>query len=52
MKNWAKQNSYDQTRRRVAEDVIFTTSWRRPIYDVLKTFDLRGVEYVCKATSA
>ena len=43
--------SYDQTRRRQdiwkktfdlgrLEDVLFTSSWRRPIYNVLKTSDL------------
>ena len=49
--------SYDQTRRRQdvwkktpdlgrLEDVLFTSSWRRPIYDVLKTSDLRRLEDV------
>ena len=49
--------SYDQTRRRHdvlqktsdlrrLEDVRFTSSWRRPIYDVLKTSDLHLLEDV------
>ena len=49
--------SYDQTRRRNnvwkkmsdlrrLEDVWFTSSWRRPIIDVLKTSDLRRLEDV------
>ena len=47
--------SYDQTKRHVwkkttdllrLEDVGFTSSWRRPIYDVLKTSDLRRLEDV------
>ena len=49
--------SYDQTRRRqdlwkktsdlgCLEDVLFTSSWRRPVYDVLKTSDLRRLEDV------
>ena len=33
------------------EDIWFTTSWRRPIYDVLKTFDLRRLEDVWFTTS-
>ena len=47
--------SYDQTRRRHdilqktsdlrrLQDVWTTSSWRRPIYDVLKTFDLRRLK--------
>ena len=47
--------SYDQTRRRHdilqktsdlrrLQDVWITSSWRRPIYDVLKTFDLRRLK--------
>ena len=54
--------SYDQTRRRHdvwkktsdlrrLEDVWFTSSWRRPIYDVLKTSDLRRLQYVWFSTS-
>ena len=54
--------SCDQTRRRQdflqktsdlwrLEDVWFTSSWRRPIYDVLKTFDLRRLEDVWFITS-
>ena len=54
--------SYDQTRRRHdvlqktsdlrrLEDVRFTSSWRRPIYDVLKTSDLRRFEDVRFTTS-
>ena len=54
--------SYDQTRRRQdvwkkasdlrrLEDVLFTLSWRRPIYDVLKTSDLRRLEDVWFKTS-
>ena len=54
--------SYDQTRRRHdvlqktsdlrrLEDVRFTSSWRRPIYDVLKTSDLRRLEDVQFTTS-
>ena len=46
---------YDQTRRRHdilqktsdlrrLQDVWITSSWRRPIYDVLKTFDLRRLK--------
>ena len=53
--------SYDQTRHRHdvwkmtsdlrrLEDVWFTSSWRRPIYDVLKTSNLRRLEDVCKIT--
>ena len=36
--------SCDQTRRR--QEV---SSWRRPIHDILKTFDLQYLEDVCKA---
>ena len=46
--------SYDQTRRlkdvwksfdlRHLEDVLFTSSWRHPIYNVLKTSVLRRLE--------
>ena len=54
--------SYDQTRRpqdvwqktfylRRLEDVEFTSSWRRRIYDILKTSDLRRLEDVCSMTS-
>ena len=54
--------SYDQTRRRQdvwkktsdlwrLEDALFKSSWRRPIYDVLKTSDLRRLEYVWFKTS-
>ena len=54
--------SYDQTRRRQdvwkktsdlrrLEDVLFTSSWRRPIYNVLKTSDLRRLEDVQFTTS-
>ena len=49
--------SYDQTRRlhnvrqktsdlRRLEDLLFTSSWRRPIYNVLKTSVLRRLEDV------
>ena len=37
--------------RRLAEDVGFTSSWRRPIYNVLKTSDLRRLEDVWSTTS-
>ena len=54
--------SYDQTRRRHdvwkktsdlrrLEDVWFTSSWRRPIYDVLKTSDLWRLQDVWFSTS-
>ena len=54
--------SYYQTRRRHdvwkitsdlrrLEDVWFTSSWRRPIYDVLKTSDLRRLQDVWFTTS-
>ena len=54
--------SYDQTRRhcdvwkktsklRRLEDVWLTSSWRRPIYDVLKTSDLRRLQDVQFTTS-
>ena len=54
--------SYDQTRRshdiwkktsdlRRLKDVWFTSSWRRPIYDVLKTSDLLCLEDVQFTTS-
>ena len=49
--------SYDQTRRRQnvwkktsdlgsLEDVLFTSSWRRQIYDVEQTFDWRRLKDV------
>ena len=37
--------------RRLAEDVGFTTSWRGPIYIVLKTSNLLHLEDVCFTTS-
>ena len=54
--------SFNQTRRRQdflqktcdlrrLEDVWFTTSWRRPIYNVLKTSDLHRLEDVLFMTS-
>ena len=54
--------SYDQTIRhqdvwkktpdlRRLEDILFTWSWRRPIYDVLKTSDLQRLEDVWFTTS-
>ena len=48
--------SYDQTRRCQdvlgrLEDVLFMSSWRRPIYYVLKTSDLRRLENVWFKTS-
>ena len=36
---------------RLLEDVQFTSSKGRPIFDVLKTSDLRRLEDVCKMTS-
>ena len=53
--------SYNQTRckgiwkkksdLRRLEDALFSSSWRRPIYNVLKTSDLRRVEDIWFKTS-